>query len=266
MQIPIIAGRDISTQDTAAAPHVAVVNRQFLKAYDLTSAVGRVVSGASPRDGSWEIVGIADDAVAFELKEQDRWPILYTAYQQATSPPGQMTYALRTAGNPLDLAPAVRDTIRHTDTRLAVHEMRTEIEHINQAISREITLARLGSLLAALAVIIASVGVYGTVAFNVTRRTNEIGIRVALGARAQRIVSMVLGDVVVVAFIGLGIGLGLTLLGSRYVSSLLYGIEPNDPVSIAAAVAVLLISGLLAAFWPARRASRIDPMTAVRHE
>jgi predicted permease len=265
MQIPIEAGRDMTAADRAGARRVAVVNHQFLRAFGLTSAVGHTVSGPSRREESWEIVGVVDDSVAFALKEEDRWPILYTSYLQLSSP-GQMTYAVRTAGNPLDLAAPVRDLVRQIDRRLAVHEMQTERVHINEAISREITLARLGSLLAVVALVIASVGLYGTVAFNVTRRTNEIGIRMALGAQAGRIVSMVVSDVLLVALGGLAVGLGLALVGSRYVTSLLYGIQPNDPVSIILAVSVLLASGLVAAFGPARRASQIDPMSAVRHE
>jgi ABC-type antimicrobial peptide transport system permease subunit len=156
--------------------------------------------------------------------------------------------------------------VRQVDTRLAIHDLKTQAVHVNQAISQEITLARLGSLLAALALVIACVGLYGTVAFAVARRTMEIGIRMALGAPARRIVRTVLGDVLLLAAGGVVLGVGLSLAGSRYVASLLYGIEPTDPVAIGTAVAVLLTCGLAAAFVPARRATRIDPVRALRRE
>jgi macrolide transport system ATP-binding/permease protein len=177
-----------------------------------------------------------------------------------------MTYELRTAGAPLAVAQSARELVRQVDTRLAIHELKTQAAHIDQAISREITLARLGAWLAALALLIACVGLYGTVAFNVARRTNEIGIRMALGAPAQRIVRMVMGEVLVLAGAGLTIGLGLSLLLSGYVKTLLYGVEPNDPVTLATAVLLLAMCGLVAAFVPARRAAAVDPIKAVRQE
>jgi predicted permease len=261
MQIPL-AGREFTAGDAAAAPKVVIVNRLFAKMFGLENAIGRSVTMRNER---FEIVGMADDAVAFALKE-DRRPITYFSYLQTQAPPGSMTYELRTAGAPLGVAGVVRELLRQVDTRLAIHELKTQAVHVDQAISREITLARLGSGLAALALAIACVGLYGTVAFNVARRTNEIGIRMALGAPSGRIIRMVLAEVLLIASAGLAVGLGLSVLGSRYVKTLLYGIEPNDPGTIAMAVFVLLACGLLAAFPPARRAARIDPIKAVRQE
>jgi ABC-type antimicrobial peptide transport system permease subunit len=216
-------------------------------------------------DQRYEIVGVADDALAFALKE-DRRPIIYFAYLQSERPPTSITYEVRTAGNPLSIAGALHETVRAVDDRLAIHDLKTQATHVDQAIRQEITLARLGSLLAGLALVIACVGMYGTVAFTVARRTSEIGIRMALGAPAQRIVRMVLSDVLVLVAVGLVAGLGLSLAGSRYVGTLLYGVEPTDAATFAAATAVLLTCGLIAASVPALRAARIDPMRAVRRE
>jgi ABC-type antimicrobial peptide transport system permease subunit len=177
-----------------------------------------------------------------------------------------MTYEIRTTGNPLDQAGAVREVVRQVDGRLAVHDLTTQAVHVDQAISREITLAKLGSLLAVLALAMACVGLYGTVAFTVARRTIEIGIRMALGAESRRIVWLVVRDVLVVTAAGLAVGLALSLIGSRYVATLLYEVEPRDPASLGMAVAILVLSGAVAALVPARRASRIDPMDAVRQE
>ncbi len=261
MQIPLV-GREFTPQDAAGAPKVVVVNRLFAKTFGLENPIGRTIN---MRNDRYEIVGMADDALAFALKEERR-PITYFSYLQEPSPPIQITYELRTAGNPLDLAGPVRELVRQIDTRVAIHEIKTQAVHVDQAISREVTLAKLGSALAALALIIACVGLYGTVAFNVSRRTNEIGIRMALGAPSGRIIRMVLGEVLLLAAAGLAVGLGLSLLGSRFVKTLLYGIEPNDPATIVTAALLLLGCGLIAAFPPARRAARIDPVKAVRQE
>jgi ABC-type antimicrobial peptide transport system permease subunit len=177
-----------------------------------------------------------------------------------------MTFEIRTAGDPMSLAGAVRDVVRQTDPRLAVHDLKSQAVHVDEAISREITLARLGSMFGGLALLIACVGVYGTVNFGVARRTNEIGIRLALGAPASRVVGMMMREALLAAGLGLAIGLAMSLALAKYARALLYGIEPTDPVSIAAAVGVLLIGGLLAAFVPARRATRIDPLAAVRED
>jgi ABC-type lipoprotein release transport system permease subunit len=224
--------------------------------------VGRSLAIGSSR---YQIVGVAGNALSFSLKEDVR-PAVYLPYLQSTRPTGQMTYEVRTAGDPFDLAEPVREAVRRLDSRIAVHEMTTQTSHVDQAISTEITLAKLCSAFAALALVIACVGLYGTVAFNVARRTTEIGIRSALGASAGRIVWMILRDVCVMAAAGLALGLPLVLAGSRYVKAFLYGIAPNDPAALAAAVAVLLAAGLLAGFVPARRASRIDPLSAMRCE
>jgi macrolide transport system ATP-binding/permease protein len=260
MEIPLVAGREFTAADRANAPRVAVVNRRLAAAWGVANPIGQAMT---LRDDRFEIVGVAEDALSFTLKET-RLPAVYFPYLQSARPPGQMTYEIRTAGDPLDLAAAVRDTVRQVDARIAIHDFKTQATHIDQAISTEITLAKLCTVFAGLALVIACVGLYGTVAFNVARRTNEIGIRAALGASSTRIIWMILRDVCVMAGAGLAIGIPLALAGSRYVKTLLYGVAPNDAGLIALAVAVLVASGLLASFIPARRASRIDPVSAMR--
>ena len=182
------------------------------------------------------------------------------------SAPDQMTFEVRAAGNPLGLANTVRQIVRQVDSRIAVSDLKTQAAHIDEAISQEIALARLCTVFALLALVIACVGLYGTVAFTVTRRTGEIGIRMALGAQRAAIVWLVLRSVLTLEVLGLAIGIPIVLAGSRYVESLLFGIKPNDPMALTAGVAVLLTAGLVASYVPARRASSIDPMVAVRHE
>jgi macrolide transport system ATP-binding/permease protein len=262
LQIPLVAGREFTERDDAVSPRVAVVNRRLAEILSIETPIGQEMTLGKDR---FQIVGVADNALSFGLKEERR-PAVYLHYLQNARPSGQMTYAIRTARDPLDLAGPVREIVRQADSRIAIHDLKTQAIHIDQAISTEITLARLCSLFAALALIIACVGLYGTVAFNVARRTNELGIRTALGASAGRIRWMILRDVCTMLAAGLAIGIPLALAGSRYVQAFLYGIGPNDPVAIAGAAAVLLASGLLAGFIPARRASRIDPLVAIRYE
>jgi macrolide transport system ATP-binding/permease protein len=261
MGIPLV-GRDLNDRDSTGAKPVVVVNRRLAKMFGIENPIGRTMTMVKDQ---FEIVGVAEDALTFTLKEERR-PVAYFSYLQASRAPYGMVFEIRTAGNPLALAGAARQVVRHIDSRIAVHDVKTQAAHIDQAISSEITLARLCSAFAALALLIACVGLYGMVAFNVTRRTNEIGIRMTLGARRPAIVWMVLHDVLVMTVVGLAIGVPIALAGSRYVRSLLYGIEPTDPTALFIGIAALVLCGLAAAALPAHRASRIDPMVAVRHE
>ncbi len=261
MQIPKIAGREFTDADSAGTP-VAIINERLAQVFHLPNAVGRTLTIGSK---TYEIVGVVRDSLMFMLKEELR-PAVYLNYVQASRPPYAMTFEIRTDRNPLSLGPTVHRLVREIDSRLAVFDMKTEAEHIDQAISSEITLSRLCTVFAALALVISCVGLYGTVAFNVERRTSEIGIRMALGARAPRILWMVLREVLLLAIAGLAIGMPVVFASSRLVQSFLYGIEPNDPLAIGASTAILLLSGLIAGVIPASRAATIDPMIAVRHD
>lgn len=262
MQIPLTAGREFSVHDRVGAIPVAIVNDRFAKAFGLDHPVGTTFAVGK---ASYQIVGVVGDAKFMMLRENNR-PMIYRPYMQSVSPPSQMTYEVRTAGNALNYANTVRQIVRQVDSRLAISGLETQAAHVDQAISQQITLARLCSAFALLALLIACVGLYGTVAFHVVRRTSEIGIRVALGARPAGIIWMVLREVFALASAGLAIGIPAVLAGTGAVKSFLFGIQPNDPVSIASSLAILLLTGLAAGYLPARRASRIDPMVAVRHE
>jgi ABC-type antimicrobial peptide transport system permease subunit len=177
-----------------------------------------------------------------------------------------MTFEVRASGNPMLLAPAVRDLVRRADSNLALHDLTSQATHIDQAITREIALATLGAMLAVLALVMSCIGLYGMVSFNVSRRTKDIGIRMALGAPAGRIVRSTAGEVLAQVMVGLVAGLVLSVFAVRSLDSLLYGIEPHDPMTIAAATAALLACGLVSTFIPARRAAHVDPVRAVAQE
>jgi predicted permease len=270
MQIPILAGRDFDERDRPGAPAVAVINEVFAKInFGDRNPLGQHVSlrarRVEPPVRDMEIVGVTGNARYGSLT-QDIPPVVYLPYNQGYPQPDQMVYALRTAGDPLQYVSSVRDIVRRADSRVPVSEVRTQTADIDQTINQEIVFAGLCSGFAVLALVIACVGLYGTVSYNVARRTGEIGIRMALGAQRSVVVRMVLREVMALAAVGLAAGLGAALATSKFVASFLYGLRANDPVALALAAMTLLTATLLAGYGPARRASRIDPMTALRHE
>ena len=177
-----------------------------------------------------------------------------------------MHFELRAVGDPLALVHDVRRAVHQASPSVAVSEISTQAAQIDQTISQERTFAYLCECFAILALAIACVGLYGTMAYAVARRTNEIGIRMALGAERRRIIWMVLREVFAVGAVGLIIGLAIAWATSRFVESFLFGVKHNDPWSIAAAVLLLLAMALVSGYAPAWKASRIDPIAALRHE
>jgi ABC-type antimicrobial peptide transport system permease subunit len=243
---------------------VAVVSDLFARTFfGEEDAIGRHIKvGRDSLDV--EIVGVAATARYGGLKG-DTPPVVYVSYPQATySPLRQMTYALRTDGDPLGYAGVVRRIVHEADARVPVTNLKTQAADIDQTINQEIVFARLCSAFAILALVIACVGLYGTMAYTVARRTREIGIRMALGARRGIVTWMVLREVCRLATVGVAMGVPIALGTSRLIESFLFGMEPNDPRALALAVGILLGAVLLAGYAPARRASRIDPMIALR--
>jgi ABC-type antimicrobial peptide transport system permease subunit len=177
-----------------------------------------------------------------------------------------VVFELRAASDPLALVGTVRQIVRQASPAVPVSDVTTQARTIDQTISQERTFAGLCGCFAVLALLIAGVGLYGSVAYSVERRTGEIGIRMALGAEGRRIVWMVLREVVTLATIGLGIGLAAAYSLTRFVAAFLFGMKPHDPWALSVSVAVLAGAAVLAGYTPARRASRIDPMAALRHE
>lgn len=261
MRIPLIAGREFDERDGAGASRVAIVNQQFAKVFGLDNAVGRTLNFGN---SAYEIAGVVGDALFLSLKETPQ-PMVYLPLLSAQSLRA-VTFEVLTAGDPLDHAATMRQIVRQMDPRLAVSDLKTQAAHIDQIISQEIALSRLCALFATLALTIAGVGMYGTVALNIARRTSEIGIRMALGAQPTSIIWLALREVFALGLVGAAIGVPVALLGSRFVQSFLFGIKPNDPFIISITILVLFAIAFIAGFIPAYRASRIDPMMALRHE
>ena len=178
----------------------------------------------------------------------------------------RMTYALRTAGDPLSYVKNVHEIVREADSRIPVTNVVTQAAEIDRTISRELTFAKLCTGFAVLALLTACVGLYGTMSYSVARQTGEIGIRMALGAQRGAVVWMVLRRVLLLAAVGLAISVPAALSASQLVKSFLFETRPNDPGTLVLASAVLVVAAILAGYAPARRASRIDPLAALRHD
>jgi predicted permease len=268
MQIPMLLGREIGERDQPGSAAVAVINDRFAKAnFGADNPVGRHLTFGGGRIAArdMEIVGVCKDSRYGGLREKVP-PVVYIAYKQGAWPVKGMTYALRTAGDPLVYVNTIREIVHRADVRVPVANVRTQAAQIDQTINQEITFAKLCSAFAILALVIACVGLYGTMSYNVARRTGEIGIRMALGAQRACVVWMVLHEVLVLAAVGLTISVPVALGASKLVESFLFGMKPNDPLALTLAVGTLLSAALLAGYFPARKASRIDPMIALRHE
>lgn len=268
MKVPILLGRGLGQRDQFTSPVAAVVSEAYVRKYfDGQNPIGRQLSmtrQAPLGDLTAHIVGVAGDVRYGTLKGEFR-AIVYLPFDQPW-PVGEVTYALRTSGDPLRYAGAVREIVRQADPRVPVTDIKTQAAQIDQIMNQEILFARLCSAFAMLAVLIACVGLYGTMAYSVERRTGEIGIRMALGARRGHVIWMVLRHAVALGAAGLALGLPAAFFASRFVESFLYGIEPTDRATALVSAGMLLAAVLLAGYVPARRASQIDPMTAVRSE
>jgi macrolide transport system ATP-binding/permease protein len=267
MQIPMLIGREIDERDQPGSPPVVVANERFTRIhFGNENPLGRRVTLGGPHPRDMEIVGVAANAHYGRLKDNTQ-PVLYIPYNQGDYPRvQQMVYALRTAGDPLTYVKTVREIVHQADARIPVMNVMTQAAEIDRSMNQEIVFARLCTGFAVLALVISSVGLYGTMSYAVTRRTGEIGVRMALGAQRGVVVRMILRQVLVLAAVGLAVGLPAALGASRLVESFLFGTKANDPLALTLAVAILLSAALLAGYVPARKASRIDPMIALRHE
>lgn len=268
MQIPILLGRGIDERDGESAPEVAVVNETFARKYfPGVSPVGRHFSFHTEPPQEVEIIGVAKTA-RYESLTAEIPPVAYTSYLQAKKnrPIEWMFFELRTAGDPLGLANAVRRIVHETAPRVPVADVTTQSRAIGKTIINERTFAELCSCFGVLALALACVGLYGTMAYAVSRRTGEIGIRMALGAERQRVMWMVMGEVLALGAAGLAIGLAGAWEATAFLQSYLFGVKPNDPLTLCGAAGILIGCTVLAGYGPAARASRVDPMTALRHE
>jgi len=261
-------GRDFNSHDTATSQNVAIVSQSMAQKY--FGAANPVGQHLRIRDGNFlsnpvEIVGIVEDARYFSLRDEPS-PLIFIPWSQGGKAGPLTTFELRAAGGaPTALTSGVKSAIAHVNRDVSIH-FETLAGKVDTSIEREKLLASLSGFFGALALVLAAIGLYGVMSYNVTLRRNEIGIRMALGAEQSRVLRMVLGEVAVLIGVGLAVGFGSALIATRLVATFLYGLQPNDPWTLAAAGVVLSAVALLAGYLPARRASKVDPMTALRDE
>jgi macrolide transport system ATP-binding/permease protein len=265
MQIPILAGREIDERDQRGSTPVAVISEEMARTYfEHENPVGRRITLVDEKR-DLEIVGVSANLRYGGLKDEEESSMTMFVAASQISPDG-ITYALHTAGDPLRYVKSVHEIVREADSRIAVTNVVTQAAEIDRTISREIMFAKLCTGFAVLALLTACVGLYGTMSYSVTRQVGEIGIRMALGAQRGAVVWMVLHRVLVLTAMGLAISVPAALSASQLVKSFLFETQPNDPGTLALAGVVLLGAAILAGYAPARRASRIDPLAALRHE
>ncbi len=266
-RIPVLLGRTIGDADTAAAPKIAVVNSAFVRRYLAgANAIGRRFGFNDPaKSADMAIVGVVGDARYGEMRDESP-PTEYVPYAQHLDMLEFMTFEVRTAGDPRNSIAAVQQVVQNLDRNVPIRDVMTQTEQIDQATFQERLFARLSSFFALLALVLACVGLYGMMSYAVARRTSEIGIRMALGAERVKILRMVLREAITLAVLGIAIGIPAALVASRLVATMLYGLKPTDPLTIVAATGVTAAVALLAGYLPARRASRVDPMVALRYE
>lgn len=267
LHIPIILGRPITEQDTLTGRKTVVINEAAVRKYfHGDNPIGKRLASGKNRDQTmFEIVGVAKDVKYGKIRDEAP-PTFYWSYAQSTLISRQMVFLLRTDIDPFALENSVRQVCLGLDKDVPVVHMKTEEEIVQGALFLERTFALLSSAFGGLALLLACVGLYGTVGYAVARRTAEIGVRMALGAGRASIVRMVLAETVLVVTAGVLVGLPAAWAASRLLTHQLYGLSPHDPLTIAAAGGVILVITLLAGYLPARRASRVEPIVALRCE
>jgi len=275
MQIPMLRGRDFNTNDNANAPGVVIINETFAKQYwgDSDPVGKRVALTDTLDDAKWlTVVGVIRDV------KQDEWtgpidlefyvPCMQDRTYVADEPfaVSSLTIVVRGSGDPNQIAPAVRNAVWSIDRNVTISEVQTLDEIVSRVNAQSrFYLVLLGSF-AAVALVLAGVGMYAVMSYSVAQRTHEIGIRMALGARQSDVLRLVVQQGLIVALLGAAFGLVGAVLATRLMVSILYGVQPRDPVTIAGVWMVLTIVALLACYIPARRATRVDPMVALRYE
>lgn len=266
MGIPVVRGRDFNEADNATAPGVLIVSESWAQRYlpDEEALGKRVKLGRADSNRPWlTIVGVVGDvkhtSIDSEIRPHVYWP-------QAQRPTGLMTVAIKSSTDPATIISAVRNEVRAMDQDQPISDVKMMEQYVSDSLSRRRLNMTLLGIFAALALLLASIGIYGVMSYTVTQRTREIGIRIALGANRADVLRLVVGQGMIPAVIGIVLGLGASIALTRAISSLLYGVSATDPLIFTGVAVLLTLVALLASYIPARRAARVDPMVALRYE
>jgi predicted permease len=269
--IPLLQGRSILAQDSAPvggqAPRAAVINQTFARRFfPHADPIGKRVTDTYPGyPSSAEVVGVVSDAKYNSLREEPL-PRLYAPIFNPFWPEGQAFFEIRTNADPAPVSSALRAVVHDTNSAIPEVEIRTMSGLVTDSLQTDYFVARLASAFGLLAIILAGVGLYGIMAFTVARRTRDIGIRMALGASSSDILRQTVRETLILMLAGIAVGVPIALGGARLIHTMLFGLGPADPVALLAACAILAAIAAGASYIPARRASRVDPMVALRYE
>jgi predicted permease len=279
MEIPLLRGRGFTAQDDAHAPAVAIINQTFQeKFFPNEEALGKHIT-LNYHQRDLEIVGVVANTKYSRQREQNE-PLLYTPWQQETSDIGEMHFALRTTGNPTALADTVREVVRKLDSNLPITRISTQTARAQATLGQERLYARLLSFFGVLALVLAAIGLFGVLAYSVSQRTKEIGIRMAFGARVGQVIRLVIWQGMKLVLIGLVlsalVGYLLNYLlerqyfapdgWQREMAEQLYGVKLGDPLTLVVIATLLALVALFSCWLPARRAAKVDPLVALRYE
>jgi predicted permease len=269
MGIPLLEGRDFTAQDHGQSTPVTIVTESFARRYwPEKEALGKLIKfGPEESSQPWmTVVGVAKDAKFSSLRQNPTdEPVMYTPLMQS-SVITSLSLLVRTTGDPSNMIPTLRRSIQEFDPDIPVYSVATMQQRMGEQASETRSYALLLGLFAALALVLSAIGIYGVMAYVVTQRTHEIGIRIALGAQRQDVLRLVVGEGIILALVGIATGLGGSLLLTRLINSLLYGVSATDPTVFTIIALMLLAVAFLACYIPARRATGVDPMVALRYE
>ncbi|MGO8732034.1 MAG: ABC transporter permease [Terriglobia bacterium] len=265
MGMRLVSGRALGRQDTANSQKVAVINETMARTYfPGESPLGRTFGiRDDPKEQNIEVVGVVRDAKYLYLQEE---PMPAAFYPYAQHPGFLSNFVARYSGDPQQVISEVRRAVAEIDPNLPVGDVTTLSREVDDSVVSQRLVAQLSGFFGMLAVFLSCIGIYGSMSYAVARRTNEIGIRMALGADPASMLWMVMREILLLVGSGLAVGVPAALAGSRYVASLVFGLSPYDPISMAVAAALLLAVAAFAGYLPARRAARVDPMVALRYE
>jgi predicted permease len=263
--IPIKLGRALTDRDDTKAPKVAVINEAAVRKFfpDGVNPIGAKFGSSPETSGQLEIVGVLRDAKYDSVRDAPP-ATMYVPFRQTRL--GSAVFEVRTAAAPAGVMGSMREIARQIDPNLPLTDVSTQIEQVEKRFQQERFFAQAYSLFGGIALLLAAIGLFGLMSYNVSRRTNEIGIRMALGAQRGQVLGLVMRESMVLVVIGVVAGLAIAIAAGRLVTTLLFGLPPSDPMTIVLAVAVMAVVSALAGYLPARRASRVDPMVALHYE